>query len=78
MGRAAGSAGGRRSSSAGLLVGKRLERSEAVARPMPEEPLVIRMVLFLREVRAEELTVKVVILGFCVRLCVCYVTCVAL
>lgn len=45
--------GGCRSSSARLLVGERLERGEAVARRMPEEPPVIRMVLFLREVRAE-------------------------
>ena len=42
--------GGRRSSSARLLIGERLERSETVARPTPEEPPVMRMVLFLREV----------------------------
>ena len=56
-----------------MLVGERLERSEAISRPIPEEPSVMRMVLFLREVRAGRSTVKVVILG----LCVCYVTCVA-
>lgn len=52
---------GRRSSSARLLVGERLARSEAVARPMPEEPPVMRMVLFLREVMADGSTVKMVI-----------------
>ena len=52
---------GGRSSSARLLVGEKLERSEAVARPMLEEPLVMRMVLFLREVRADGSTVKAVI-----------------
>lgn len=51
--RLGGGGGGCRSSSARLLVGERLERGEAVARRMPEEPPVIRMVLFLREVRAE-------------------------
>ena len=58
--------GGRRSSGARLLVGERLERSEAVSRRMPEEPPVMRMVLFLREIRAEGSTVKVAILGLCV------------
>ena len=66
---------GRRSSSARLLVGGRLERSEAISRPISEEPSVMRIVLFLREVRAKGSTVKVVILGLCVR--VRYVTCVA-
>jgi hypothetical protein len=47
------------------LVGERLERSGAVARPMPEEPPVMRMDLFLREARAEGSTAKVVILKFC-------------
>ena len=54
--------GGGRSSSA-RLVGEKLERSEAVARPMLEEPLVMRMVLFLREVRADGSTMKAVIYG---------------
>ena len=42
---------------------------EAVARRLPEEPPITRMALFLRDARAEGSTVKVVILGFCVRVC---------
>lgn len=43
---ALGRGGGCRSSGARLLIGERLERSEAVSRPMPEEPPVMGMVLF--------------------------------
>ena len=66
---ALGPGGGCRSSGARLLISDRLERSEAVSRPMPEEPPVMGMVLFLREVRAEGSAVKVVILGVCVLPC---------
>jgi hypothetical protein len=54
--------GGWRSRRARLLVGESWERRVAVARPMPEEPPVMRMVLLWREVRVEGSIVKVVIL----------------
>jgi hypothetical protein len=57
-----GGGGGWRSRRARLLVGESWERRVAVARPMPEEPPVMRMVLLWREVRVEESIVKVVIL----------------
>ncbi len=42
-----------------LLEGQREATSWAVARPMPPEPLVMRTVLFLMELRVEGSTVKV-------------------